>query len=214
MRTCEEVVGRGVFEAFPDNPGDATIAGVNTLRASLERVLAFHQPDRLPGLKYDIARPDGTFEERWWSPVNSAVLDENGEVEAIIHNANDVTEQHRAEAALRESEERLRDVLDSMAEGFALLGSDFTILDVNDETLRLDGRPRDELVGRTHWEAFPGTEDSPVGGLFMRVARERVPASLEHEYEWPDGRSLWLDMRAYPTREAGVAIFWRDVTDR
>src|SRR3712207_2080192 len=106
MRTCEEVVGRGVFEAFPDNPGDATIAGVNTLRASLERVLATRQPDRLPGLKYDIARPDGTFEERWWSPVNSAVLDEHGAVEAIIHNANDVTAEHRAEAALRASEAR------------------------------------------------------------------------------------------------------------
>jgi PAS domain S-box-containing protein len=34
------------------------------------------------------------------------VLDDNGEVEAIIHNANDVTAQYRAEAALRESEER------------------------------------------------------------------------------------------------------------
>ncbi len=46
------------------------------------------------------------YEERWWSPVNSPVVDENGEVEAIIHNANDVTEDRRAEAALSESEAR------------------------------------------------------------------------------------------------------------
>lgn len=106
MRRREDVVGRGVFEAFPDNPEDAAIAGVSALRASFERVLATRQPETLPGLKYDIARPDGTFEERWWSPVNSAVLDDKGEVEAIIHNANDVTAERRAELALRESEER------------------------------------------------------------------------------------------------------------
>ncbi|GAA6614916.1 ATP-binding protein [Scytonema sp. NUACC26] len=127
---------------------------------------------------------------------------------------NDISERKRQEEALRESEERLRDVLNSMAEGFALLGDDFTILDVNEETLRLDGRSRDELIGRSHWDAFPGTEDSPVGEIFRRVARERMSTSLEHVYCWPDGRSLWLDMRAYPTRNDGVAIFWRDVTDR
>ncbi len=103
MRTREEVIGRGVFEAYPDNPGDATIGGVSTLRASLEKVLASRKPDTLPGLKYDVARPDRTFEERWWSPINSPALNENGEVAAIIHNANDVTEERRAAAALRQS---------------------------------------------------------------------------------------------------------------
>lgn len=71
---------------------------MSPLRASFEKVLASRQPDALPGLKYDVARPDGTFEERWWSPVNTAVLDDNGEVEAIIRNANDVTEERRAKS--------------------------------------------------------------------------------------------------------------------
>ena len=106
MRTREGVVGRGIFEAFPDNPDDLTASGVSRLRASLVHVLATRKPDVLPGLKYDVAQPDGTFEERWWSPINSPVLDENGQVEAIIHNANDVTENRRAETALNESESR------------------------------------------------------------------------------------------------------------
>ncbi|MEG3166154.1 PAS domain-containing protein [Sphingomonas sp. PB2P19] len=106
MRTRDEVVGRGIFDAYPDNPSDETIGGVSTLRASLERVLASREPDTLPNLQYDVARPDGTFEQRWWSPVNSAVLDDDGEVEALIHNANDVTEQRRIEIELRESDER------------------------------------------------------------------------------------------------------------
>jgi PAS domain S-box-containing protein len=112
MTKRENIVGRGVFEAFPDNPSDPTVEGVSTLRASLELILATRKPDTLPGLKYDIARPDGTFEERWWSPVNSPVLNENGKVEAIIHNANDVTAQYRAEAALRESVEQQKFMLE------------------------------------------------------------------------------------------------------
>ncbi|WP_426000454.1 PAS domain-containing protein [Caulobacter sp. DWR1-3-2b1] len=99
-----DLLGSGIFEAFPDNPGDPTIKGVSTLRASLERVLATRQSDTLPSLKYDVAAPDGSFEERWWSSINSAVVSEDGQVEAIIHNANDVTEERRAAAALRASE--------------------------------------------------------------------------------------------------------------
>jgi two-component system CheB/CheR fusion protein len=54
--------------------------------------------------KYDVMRPDGTFEERWWKPANSPVLDANGNVVAIIHHVADVTAEHRAVQALRKSE--------------------------------------------------------------------------------------------------------------
>ncbi|MBD2091296.1 PAS domain S-box protein [Microcoleus sp. FACHB-1515] len=161
------------------------------------------------------AEPHGRWFDFYASRVGGS---ESRRVASIFQDTTDrkrvEDDRKRQEAALRDSEERLRDVLNSMAEGFALLGSDFTILDVNEETLRLDGRSRDELIGRSHWDAFPGSEDLPIGQIFKRVVREHTSASLEHEYRWPDGRSLWLDMRAYPTRDAGVAIFWRDVTDR
>lgn len=44
--------------------------------------------------------------------------------------------------------------------------------------------------------------------------RDRTPGALEHRYEWPDGREMWIDLRAYPTPDGGVACFWRDITDR
>ena len=43
-----DIVGRGVFAAFPDNPADLAATGVRNLRASLERVLASRAPDRMP----------------------------------------------------------------------------------------------------------------------------------------------------------------------
>jgi PAS domain-containing protein len=40
MTRRETILGRGLFEVFPDNPDDPTATGVGNLRASLERVLA------------------------------------------------------------------------------------------------------------------------------------------------------------------------------
>ena len=90
----------------------------------------------------------------------------------------------------------LRSVLDGMSEGFALLDSHFVILDLNAEALRLETRTRAQLVGRSHWDLYPGTEHGPVGQAYKRAMRERVPVALEHEYRWEDGRMAWLDMRA------------------
>jgi PAS domain S-box-containing protein len=108
----------------------------------------------------------------------------------------------------------LRAVIDGMSEGFALLDADFTILDVNAETMRLDSRTRAQIIGRSHWDVYPGTETSEIGALYKKAMRERVAVSLEHRHQWEDGRISWLDMRAYPVQPDRLAIFFRDVTER
>lgn len=89
------IVGRGLFDVFPDNPDDPEATGTRNLRASLDRVLAGGAADAMAVQKYDIRRPEaegGGFEERFWSPVNSPVLESDGQVVAIIHRVEDVTE--------------------------------------------------------------------------------------------------------------------------
>ena len=75
MTQREQILSRGIFEVFPDNPDDPGATGVQNLRASLERVLKDRVPDAMAVQKYDIRKPQGGFEERFWSPVNSPVLD-------------------------------------------------------------------------------------------------------------------------------------------
>src|SRR6185436_7505798 len=94
MTRREDIVGRGLFGVFPDNPDDPDATGTANLRASLERVLRNRAPDAMAVQKYDIRRPDsegGGFEERYWSPLNAPVLGRNGEVAYIIHQVEDVT---------------------------------------------------------------------------------------------------------------------------
>src|SRR6185295_6386554 len=71
------ILGRGLFDVFPDNPDDPGATGVRNLRASLDRVRQNRIPDAMAVQKYDIRRPEsegGGFEERFWSPVNSPVF--------------------------------------------------------------------------------------------------------------------------------------------
>ncbi len=106
MTRREEILGRNLFDVFPDNPNDPAADGVRNLHASLDRVLERRVPDTMAIQKYDIRRPDGSFEERHWSPVNTPVLDDRGRVRFIIHRVEDVTEFVRlqAEGSLMEME--------------------------------------------------------------------------------------------------------------
>ena len=86
------IVGRGLFEVIPENPNGPGTTGLDDLRASLDRVLRLRRADAMAVQRYGIRRPDGAFEEKHWSALNSPVLDGNGEVEWIIHHIEDVTE--------------------------------------------------------------------------------------------------------------------------
>jgi PAS domain-containing protein len=99
------VLGRHLFDAFPDNPDDPATEGARNLKASLVRVARDRTADVMAVQKYDIQRPaeeGGGFEERFWSPYNSPVLRPDGSLAYIIHRVRDVTEyvqRHRAGAA-------------------------------------------------------------------------------------------------------------------
>jgi PAS domain S-box-containing protein len=92
MTVREEIVGRDIFDVFPDNPDDPTATGEGNLRSSLERARDGRRPDAMAVQKYDIRRADGTFEVRYWSPRNTPVLDARGDVAAIVHQIEDVTD--------------------------------------------------------------------------------------------------------------------------
>lgn len=92
MTDRAQIIGRNIFEVFPDNPEDHGATGVSNLRASLERVRERLKPDVMAVQKYDIRRPNGEFEVRYWSPVNKPVRDEEGALRYIIHRVEDVTE--------------------------------------------------------------------------------------------------------------------------
>jgi len=117
MTTREGILGRGLFEVFPDNPDDPGATGTSNLRASLNRVLKNGDSDTMAIQKYDVRRPDGVFEERYWSPVNSPVFGADRQIEYIIHRVEDVTEfvrQKQHNGKLESSGNRLQARMEQM----------------------------------------------------------------------------------------------------
>ncbi|MEH2287977.1 response regulator [Nostoc sp.] len=101
----EEVVGRHFFEVFPDNPDNLNGTGIHNLRTSLSSVLKFQKPHTMAVQKYEIRRLEsegGGFEERYWTPTNSPIFDENGEMTHIIHRVEDIREFVQVQQQLNE----------------------------------------------------------------------------------------------------------------
>lgn len=95
MVTREQIIGKNIFEVFPDNPEDPQATGVSNLNDSLTRVLINKTHDTMAIQKYDIRRPSeqgGGYEERYWSPINLPVFDNHKKIKYIIHRVEDVTE--------------------------------------------------------------------------------------------------------------------------
>src|SRR5437016_1500184 len=114
MTKRDEILGRGIFEVFPDNPDDPKATGVSNLRASLERVRKDAATDTMAIQKYDIRRPDGSFEERFWSPINSPVFGAERQIEYIIHRIEDVTEFVRQKKRGDDGESAMRTRMEQM----------------------------------------------------------------------------------------------------
>ena len=89
-RTRQELLGRYLFDAFPQNPADP---GADDLKTSLQRVLDRREEDAMALQKYDLPVPGrpGVFEEHWWTLISSPVAAPDGSVGWIIHRVEDVT---------------------------------------------------------------------------------------------------------------------------
>ncbi len=92
MKKREEMIGRNLFEVFPDNPDDKSADGVSNLSKSLHSVLKDKKTHTMAVQRYDVQRPDGTFEVRYWSPINIPIFNSKNEIDYIVHRVEDVTE--------------------------------------------------------------------------------------------------------------------------
>ena len=228
MTTRPAIVGRGLFDVFPDNPADPGATGTRNLAASIARALETGAPDTMATQKYDVRRPDGTFEERWWSPMNTPIFDAGGAIKYIIHRVEDVTELARAErAAARDVNQRLmieRDlhrlaaIVDSSEDAIIAetLAGDVTAWNASAE--RMFGFTAPEVLGRSIARIVPDGRVDAEREMLDRIARgDKVPA-FETTRRRKDGELLDVSIRISPILEAGQVVgaskVVRDITAR
>src|SRR5437773_2801129 len=229
MTTREQILGRGLFDVFPDNPDDPTATGVSNLRASLDRVLQHRIPNAMAVQKYDIRRPEsegGGFEERYWSLVNSPVLGTKGEVAYIIHRVEDVTQRKRAEEELHKQTGILKSVLTNIGEGIVVADMEGKFLIWNPAAEHLVGQgPTTEPMKKwsDHYGVFLPDQVTPYPADQLPLARAIRGESVTGDEQFlrrPDiPNGIWLSVSGRPlVDESGVqrggVVAFSDITTR
>jgi PAS domain S-box-containing protein len=240
LLTREQLIGRPLFDVFPENPAAPEAHGQRNLRASFAQVLATGQPHQLPRQRYDVPDPTapGQFVERYWLPRTSAALDEKGHITHLIHSVVDVTTQEQAEAQVRTSQareqaalaeaERQRGELERIFEQAPVAiavyrGPEVIIELANPLVCELWGRRAQDIIGLSLFEALPevagmGYEELLAGVLTTgepHVAHE-MPAQHDRNghRETVYWNFVYLPVREADGRVSGVMVVANEVTEQ
>jgi PAS domain S-box-containing protein len=156
---------------------------------------------------------------RVYSVMHTPLRDVEGEIVGAGEVGHDITEQVRAEEALRVSEERYRSLFNSMSEGFALHEiicdaegepCDYRFLEINPAFERLTGLSREQTIGRTHNEVLPG-DDPYWAKAYGAVALTGEPAQFEN---YSTALEKHYEVFAYRPAPRQFAVIFRDITER
>jgi PAS domain S-box-containing protein len=115
--------------------------------------------------------------------------------------------------ARRDTWDRYLRTLDHMLEGCQIIDAECRYVYLNEAAARHGRRPREELVGRTMMEAYPGIETTALFAAIRRALVDKTVSQLESEFTYPDGTTAWFELRIQPVPQ-GVFILSMDITDR
>jgi PAS domain S-box-containing protein len=239
-RRIFENVSEGIFQSTPEgyylmaNPALARIHGFDSprdlirSRRDISREI-YVDPARREEFKrllekqgvvrdfeHETFRKDGS---RIWLSVNArAVRDEAGKVLYYEGTARDITQRKQAEQALRESEERYRELFENSKDALYVHDMNGCYTSVNRATERLSGYTREELAGR-HFSIFLNPEyESHVRGHLGRKAEESSETTYETEIVTKYGRHVPIEISSRLIFADGVAVgvqgCMRDVSER
>jgi PAS domain S-box-containing protein len=122
----------------------------------------------------------------------------------------DISDRKQAETAVRESEQRLATLLSSITDCCFALDTRWRISLLNSCAEAYFDQPREQLLGRVFWEAFPTGLGTDTEHNLRRAMEEQTP--VHYEILSPlTGR--WVDAHAYPSVE-GLLVIFRDITER
>lgn len=102
-------------------------------------------------------------------------------------------------------------ILDNLIEGCQIIDFDFRYVYVNEVCAKQGRKTREELVGRTMMEVYPGIESTAMYSVLQSCLRERTSAEIENEFTYPDGKTAWFSVTIAPVSE-GILILSLDIT--
>lgn len=180
----EGVLGKGLFEVFPEVGNDPAFGGGPTVRASFQHVLRHKETHQLGAQRFDLPAAGGGFSERWWTSVNVPVLNEGGAVQYIIHTSEDITVRVKAgqqEERLKKLSEAYDVFMQAPVAVCIVKDPDYTVELANELMLRFLGRTS-EMVGKP---LITSLTEADKQGLIAILDRVRTTGETYHTARFP-----------------------------
>lgn len=210
-----DLVGKGLFEAFPANPEETGSTGISNLLRSLQLVLSKRERDRMATQKYDIPiRGTAQFEVRYWEPENIPIADADGAVNFILHSITDVTGKMLLAEETESTKGQFQAMMQSVdgifweadAQSFA-----FTYVSPQVKSI-LGYTPEEWIAEGEFWQNHIHPEDREQAIQFCHA---NTMEGKDHQFDYrmitANGISKWLHDIVTVVKENGHAKFLRGV---
>ncbi|MFW5732738.1 MAG: PAS domain-containing sensor histidine kinase [Planctomycetota bacterium] len=203
LAPAEEMIGQRFQDLLPPNLAD--LCG-----RALDSALCTGQKQTI-----EYVLEDESGQPRWQS-ASVARFGYGNEDHAIVA-VRDITERVEAERSARQSEQRLRIILESSPDLMFVLDPEGRYMDIFTAESDLLAAPAKELIGRTIHEVLPVEVASVCQGIVDAAIGTGELQTHEYDLILPSGEHRWFQARiARFEAEVGPRVIWtaRDITDR
>ncbi len=149
---------------------------------------------------------------KWVRERAELEFDPQGALLSGFGTVQDITERQRAQEALRQSNKRATDILESISDGFFSMDRDMVVTYFNSAAARIFGRNQDSVLGQNLFDAFPEARGSIFEEKYTEALREGNPLAFETFFE-PEPYRNWYEVRVFPFQD-GISVFFQVTTER
>ena len=139
-----------------------------------------------------------------------SVKDKSGTLLHMHGVTKDITDTKQAELTLRQSEQRLITILESIGDCFFALDKNWVVTYWNRKAEELLHRKREDIIGKNIWEEYNDPITLRFYPRYQKAIQENKAVHFEEYYPTAD---LWVGISAYPSAE-GLAVYFKDITEQ
>jgi PAS domain S-box-containing protein len=152
-------------------------------------------------MEYRYKHADGHYV--WLEGAGNLILDADGQAIGAVISAHDVTERKQMEEALRESEEKIRSILQSSPDAITVSDLNGNLIDCNQADIEMFGySAEEEMIGRNGFEFIAGKDRERATEVLTKVVATGIVKNFQCDGVAKDGREFPIEISVSLVRDA------------